>query len=159
MIFESEEEESDRASSWEWGIWVEKCGWPRVQNIWIYVLWRGKGRGRNEDKRGAWDEWKGECVCETGLPYAKSSESNFEVAAGLIKWIPGMRRPFELGQDIVKLFKPTHLLVLSSKLTSLAQSHLKLPQKRVWITPKLERISTSSVISTHWNLIQSPHTY
>ena len=51
--------------------------------------------------------WVRRWVCETGMPYAKSSESNFEVAGGLIRWIPGMRRPpFELGQDIVRLFFP-----------------------------------------------------
>jgi len=49
-------------------------------------------------------------VCETGMPYVKSSESNFEVAGRLIRWIPGMRRPFELGQNIVRLFFPVQNL-------------------------------------------------
>ena len=43
-------------------------------------------------------------VSETGMPYAKSGESNFEVTGGLIRWIPGTRRHFELGQDTVRLF-------------------------------------------------------
>jgi len=45
-------------------------------------------------------------ACETSMPYAKPSESNFEVAGGLIRRIPRMRRPFESGQDIVRLFFP-----------------------------------------------------
>ena len=38
-------------------------------------------------------------VCETGMPCAESSESNFEVTGRLIRWIPGMRRPFEILRD------------------------------------------------------------
>ena len=42
-------------------------------------------------------------VCEMGMPYAESVESNFEVTGGLIRRISGMRRSFELCQDIVRL--------------------------------------------------------
>ena len=35
------------------------------------------------------------------MPHAWSGESNLEVTGTLIRWIPGTRRPFELGQDLI----------------------------------------------------------
>jgi len=51
-MFEIEGKGSERASRWKLGMSTE-VRWPRVQAIYICVLWRGDGRGRNEDKREA----------------------------------------------------------------------------------------------------------
>jgi len=57
-------------------------------------MFYGEGRVEAAMRTSEWHEMSEKVsVCETGMPYAKSSESNFEVAGGLIRWIPGMRRP------------------------------------------------------------------
>jgi len=66
----------------------------------------GKGRVEAAVRTSERHEMSEKVSVNNSKLYAKSGESIFEVTGGLIRRIPGTRRPFELDQDIVRLFFP-----------------------------------------------------